>query len=128
MLGAAVGGGGGLVGGVLDMVELELRQHHPRRSDAFAVDSLVIELVAAAPKIRETIAAITALAPTYPENQLVIKRRDGRPAYGSAPSMSWWRPGREIKDPATGNCCARETTPVGKIRLPQRMCARRRGR
>ena len=116
MLGAAVGGGGGLVGGVLDMSSSNFASTILGEATRLAVDSLVIELVAAAPKIRETIAAITALVADVSGNQLVINvGTAGGVRIGTEYVVV--RPGREIKDPATGNVLRRETTPVGKIKI-----------
>jgi curli biogenesis system outer membrane secretion channel CsgG len=116
MLGAAVGGGGGLVGGVLDMSSSNFASTILGEATRLAVDSLVIQLVAAAPKIRETIAAITALVADVSGDQLVINvGTAGGVRIGTAYVVV--RPGREIKDPATGNVLRRETTPVGKIKI-----------
>ncbi|HYT63833.1 MAG TPA: CsgG/HfaB family protein [Gemmatimonadales bacterium] len=116
MLGAAVGGGGGLVGGVLDMSSSNFASTILGEATRLAVDSLVIELAAAAPKIRETIAAITALVADVSGNQLVINvGTAGGVRIGTEYVVV--RPGREIKDPATGNVLRRETAPVGKIKI-----------
>jgi curli biogenesis system outer membrane secretion channel CsgG len=116
MLGAAVGGGGGLVGGVLDMSSSNFASTILGEATRAAVDSLVLELAAEAPKIRENIAAITALVADVSGNQLVINvGTAGGVRIGTEYVVV--RPGREIKDPATGSVLRHETTPVGKIKI-----------
>ena len=116
MLAAAVGGAGGVVGGVLDMSSSNFASTILGEATRLAVDSLVIELGAAAPKIRESIAAITALVADVSGDQLVINvGTAGGVRIGTEYVVV--RPGREIKDPATGNVLRRETAPVGKIKI-----------
>jgi curli biogenesis system outer membrane secretion channel CsgG len=116
MLAAAVGGGGGVLGGVVDMSSSNFASTILGEATRLAVDSLVIELAAAAPKIRETIAAITALVADVSGNQLVINvGTAGGVRIGTEYVVV--RPGREIKDPATGSVLRRVTTPVGKIKI-----------
>ena len=81
-----------------------------------AVDSLVIQLAAAAPKIPETVAPITALVADVSGSELVINvGTTGGVRVGSEYTVV--RPGREIRDPGTGNLLRRATTPVGKIKI-----------
>ena len=81
-----------------------------------AVDSLVIQLAAAAPKIPETVAPITALVADVSGSELVINvGTTGGVRVGSEYAVV--RPGREIRDPGTGKLLRRATTPVGKIKI-----------
>ncbi len=81
-----------------------------------AVDSLVIQLAAAAPKIPETVAPITALVADVSGSELVINAgTTGGVRIGSEYTVV--RPGREIRDPGTGKLLRRATTPVGKIKI-----------
>jgi len=116
MLGAAVGNGGGLLGGVVDLSSSDFANTILGEATRAAVTNLVTELVAAAPKIPETIAAITALVADVSGNQLVTNvGTAGGVRIGTEYVVV--RPGREIKDPATGNVLRRETAPVGKIKI-----------
>lgn len=116
MLAAAVGGGGGLVGGVLDMSSSNFASTILGEATRLAVDSLVMQLAAAAPKIPETVAAITALVADVSGSELVINvGTAGGVKVGAEYAVL--RPGREIKDPATGAVLRRMTTPVGKIKI-----------
>src|SRR2546425_5572298 len=81
-----------------------------------AVDSLVIQLAAAAPKIPETVAPITALVADVSGSELVINvGTTGGVRVGSEYAVV--RPRREIRDPGTGKLLRRATTPVGKIKI-----------
>jgi len=83
-----------------------------------AVDSLVATLAAAAPKIphTETVAVIAALVADVSGNELVINvGTAGGVKVGAEYAVL--RPGREIKDPATGALLRRTTTSVGKIKI-----------
>jgi len=80
------------------------------------VDSVPTKLVAAAPKIEGTVAAISALVADVSGGELVINvgTTNGVRVGAEYPVV---RPGREIKDPATGRVLRRTTTPVGKIKI-----------
>ena len=83
-----------------------------------AVDSLVATLAAAAPKIphTETIAVLAGLVADVSGNELVINvGTTGGVKVGAEYAVL--RPGREIKDPATGNVLRRTTAPVGKMKI-----------
>lgn len=81
-----------------------------------AVDNVVVELAAAAPKIPETAAAIAALVADVSGDQLIINvGTAGGIRVGAEYAVE--RPGREIKDPSTGSVLRRATTPVGKIKI-----------
>lgn len=116
MLAAAVGGAGGLVGGAFDMSSSDFASTILGEATRLAVDSLVIELVAAAPKIPENIVEITGLVADVSGSELVINVGTGSGVKVGA-EYAVLRPGREIKDPATGNVLRRTTTPVGRIKI-----------
>jgi curli biogenesis system outer membrane secretion channel CsgG len=83
-----------------------------------AVTNLVTTLAAAAPKIQETETAVvvSALVADVSGSELIINVGTlGGVKLGSEYAVL--RPGREIKDPATGNVLRRTTTPVGKIKI-----------
>ena len=116
MLAAAVGGGGGVLGGVFDMSSSNFANTILGEATRVAVTDLVTELAAAAPKIPETIAAITALVADVSGSELVINvGTAGGVRIGTEYTVV--RPGREIKDPATGSVLRRVTTPVGKVKI-----------
>src|SRR5881296_2941154 len=115
-LAGAGGGGGGVLGGVLDMSSSDFGSTILGEATRAAVTDLVIALAAAAPKIPETIAAITALVADVTGSELIINvGTAGGVRTGTEYTVV--RPGREIKDPATGSVLRRATTPVGKIKI-----------
>lgn len=83
-----------------------------------AVTNLATTLAAAAPKIpkNETVAVVAALVADVSGSELVINVGTGGGVRVGA-EYAVVRPGREIKDPATGNVLRRVTTPVGKIKI-----------
>ncbi len=127
MLGAVVGAGGGLVGGALDMSNSNFASTILGEATRLSVDSLVTELVAAAPKIRENIAEITGLVADVSGSELVINVGTGSGVKVGA-EYAVLRPGREIKDPATGNVLRRTTTTVGRIKITSALDASAMGR
>src|SRR5439155_24848873 len=83
-----------------------------------AVINLVTTLAAAAPKIpeNETVAVVSALVADVSGSELVINvGTAGGVKVGAEYAVL--RPGREIKDPATGNVLRRTTRPVGKFKI-----------
>jgi len=115
-LAGAGGGGGGVLGGVLDMSSSDFGSTILGEATRAAVTDLVTALAAAAPKIPETIAAITALVADVTGSELIINvGTAGGVRIGTEYTVV--RPGREIKDPATGSVLRRATTPVGKIKI-----------
>ena len=83
-----------------------------------AVDSLVNQLAAAAPNIpeTETVAVVSALVADVSGSELVINvGTAGGVKVGAVYAVL--RPGRDIKDPATGSVLRRTTTPVGQIKI-----------
>src|SRR5437870_7539038 len=83
-----------------------------------AVTNLVTTLAAAAPKIPEyeTVAVVSALVADVSGSELVINLGTAGGVNVGA-EYAVLRPGREIKDPATGNVLRRTTAPVGKIKI-----------
>jgi curli biogenesis system outer membrane secretion channel CsgG len=83
-----------------------------------AVDSLVATLVAAAPKIphTETVAVIAGLVADVSGSELIINVGTASGVKVGA-EYAVMRPGRDIKDPATGAVLRHLTTPVGKIKI-----------
>ncbi|HEY3221060.1 MAG TPA: CsgG/HfaB family protein [Gemmatimonadales bacterium] len=83
-----------------------------------AVTNLVTTLAAAAPKIpeNETVIVISGLVADVSGSELVINVGTARGVKVGA-EYAVLRPGREIKDPATGALLRRTTTPVGKIKV-----------
>ena len=115
-LAGAGGGGGGVLGGVLDMSSSDFGSTILGEATRAAVTDLVTALAAAAPKIPETIAAIIALVADVTGSELIINvGTAGGVRIGTEYTVV--RPGREIKDPATGSVLRRATTPVGKIKI-----------
>ena len=83
-----------------------------------AVTNLVTTLAAAAPKIpeNETVIVISGLVADVTGSELVINVGTARGVKVGA-EYAVLRPGREIKDPATGVVLRRTTTTVGKIKI-----------
>src|SRR6266545_5003436 len=71
-LAGGVAGGGGAVGGVVDMSSSNFGSTILGEATRAAVDSLLTELVAAGPKIEGTVAAISALVADVSGGELVI--------------------------------------------------------
>src|SRR6266513_338681 len=83
-----------------------------------AVLNLATALATAAPKIphTETVTVVAALVADVSGNELVINVGTGGGVKVGA-EYAVLRPGREIKDPATGALLRRTTTSVGKIKI-----------
>jgi hypothetical protein len=77
---------------------------------------MVLQLAAAAPKIPEAAAGVAALVADVSGDQLIINVGTGGGIRVGA-EYSVERPGREIKDPATGSVLRRATTAIGKLRI-----------
>src|ERR1700694_1432373 len=111
--GAAVGGVA--AGGAFDMSSSNFGGTILGEATRLAVDSLVTELVGAAPKIQETVAAISGLVADVAGSELIINvGTTNGVRVGTEYAVT--RPGREIKDPATGRVLRRVTTSVGKLK------------
>jgi curli biogenesis system outer membrane secretion channel CsgG len=81
-----------------------------------AVANLVPTLAAAATRIPETVVVVSALVADVSGSELIINlgTSGGVKVGAEYPVL---RPGREIKDPATGNVLRRTTTPLGRIKI-----------
>ena len=112
--GAAVGGVA--AGGAFDMSSSNFGSTILGEATRLAVDSLVTELVGAAPKIVETVAAISGLVADVAGSELIINVGTSN-GVRVGTEYAVVRPGREIKDPATGRVLRRVTTAVGKIKI-----------
>ena len=81
-----------------------------------AVANLVPTLASAATRIPETVVVVSALVADVSGSELVINvGTSGGVKVGAEYAVL--RPGREIKDPATGNVLRRTTTPLGTIKI-----------
>jgi curli biogenesis system outer membrane secretion channel CsgG len=112
--GAAVGGVA--AGGVVDMGSSNFANTIIGEATRFAVDSLTSELVAAASRIQETKVEIRALVADVSGGEVTINVGTGAGVRIGA-EYDIVRPGREIRDPATGRVLRRTTTPVGKLKV-----------
>jgi curli biogenesis system outer membrane secretion channel CsgG len=112
--GASVGGVA--AGGAFDMSSSNFGSTILGEATRLAVDSLVTELVGASSKMTETVAAISGLVADVSGGELIINvGTTGGVRIGTEYNVV--RPGREIRDPATGRVLRRTTTPVGKIKI-----------
>ena len=112
--GASVGGVA--AGGAFDMSSSNFGNTILGEATRLAVDSLVTELVGASSKMTENVAVISALVADVSGTELIINvGTNGGVRVGTEYSVV--RPGREIKDPATGRVLRRTTTPVGKLKI-----------
>jgi curli biogenesis system outer membrane secretion channel CsgG len=114
--GLAIGGTGAV--GALDMGSSNFANTIIGEATRSAVDSLTTELVDAAPRIPENVVQIQALVADVSGSQLIINvgTSAGVRIGGEYDVL---RPGREIKDPATGRVLRRVTTAVGKLKITQ---------
>ncbi len=112
--GASVGGVA--AGGAFDMSSSNFGNTILGEATRAAVDSLVTELTGSSGRIQETVASISALVADVSGGELVINvGTSGGVRVGAEYPVV--RPGREIRDPATGRVLRRTTTPVGKIKI-----------
>jgi curli biogenesis system outer membrane secretion channel CsgG len=114
--GLAIGGTGGA--GVLDMGSSNFANTIIGEATRLAVDSLTGQLAAAAGGIQETKVEIRALVADVSGGEVTINVGTGAGVRIGA-EYDVVRPGREIKDPATGRVLRRTTTPVGKLKVTQ---------
>lgn len=114
--GLAIGGTGGA--GVLDMGSSNFANTIIGEATRFAVDSLTGQLVSAAGSIQETKVEIRALVADVSGGEVTINVGTGAGVKVGA-EYDVVRPGREIKDPATGRVLRRTTTPIGKLKVTQ---------
>jgi curli biogenesis system outer membrane secretion channel CsgG len=112
--GAAVGGVA--AGGAFDMSSSNFQSTILGEATRLAVDSLLTELVGAATRIQENVATISGLVADVSGEELVINVGTSA-GVRVGTEYAVVRPGREIRDPATGRVLRRTTTPVGKIKI-----------
>jgi curli biogenesis system outer membrane secretion channel CsgG len=112
--GAAVGGVA--AGGAFDMSSSNFQSTILGEATRLSVDSLVTELTAAATRIQETVAVISGLVADVSGDELVINVGTAN-GVRVGTEYAVVRPGREIRDPATGRVIRRTTTPVGKLKI-----------
>jgi len=117
-LGAAGGGNGGAAGGAFTMGSSNFGSTLIGEATNNAVDSLTGQLVAASPKIPESVVAIQALVADVDGKTITINvgSSSGVRVGGTYAVL---RPGREIHDPATGKVIKRTTTSVGQITITE---------
>ncbi len=114
--GLAIGGTGGA--GVLDMGSSNFANTIIGEATRLAVDSLTGQLAAAAGGIQETKVEIRALVADVSGGEVTINVGTGAGVKVGG-EYDVVRPGREIRDPATGRVLRRTTTPVGKLKISQ---------
>lgn len=114
--GVAIGGTG--AAGALDMGSSNFANTIIGEATRSAVDSLTGQLVAAAGGIQETKVEIRALVADVSGGEVTINVGTGAGVKVGA-EYDVVRPGREIRDPATGRVLRRTTTPVGKLKVTQ---------
>ncbi len=112
--GLGVGGVGGV--GAFDMQSSNFAGTIIGEATRAAVDSLTSQVAAAAGRIPETKVAIQALVADVAGNELIINvgTSAGVRVGGEYDVV---RPGREVRDPATGRVLRRITTSVGKLKI-----------
>jgi curli biogenesis system outer membrane secretion channel CsgG len=115
-LGAAGGGGGGAGGGAFNMQSSNFGATIIGEATRNAVDSVSLQLIAGAPKVPQIVLPIQALVADVSGNEIIINvgTSAGVRVGGEYDVV---RPGREIKDPATGKVLKHATTPVGKLKI-----------
>jgi curli biogenesis system outer membrane secretion channel CsgG len=114
--GLAIGGTG--VGGGLDMGSTNFANTIIGEATRAAVDSLTGQLVATSTTIPENVVQIQALVADVSGGEVTINVGTGAGVRVGG-EYSVVRPGREIRDPATGRVLRRVTTAVGKLKITQ---------
>ncbi|HEY6224369.1 MAG TPA: CsgG/HfaB family protein [Gemmatimonadales bacterium] len=114
--GVAVGGTG--AAGVVDMGSSNFANTIIGEATRAAVDSLTGQLVSVAGNIQETKVEVRALVADVSGGEVTINVGTGAGVKVGA-EYDVVRPGREIRDPATGRVLRRTTTPVGKLKVTQ---------
>ncbi|OLC05625.1 MAG: hypothetical protein AUH42_07185 [Gemmatimonadetes bacterium 13_1_40CM_70_11] len=112
--GAAIGGVGGA--GAFDMSSSNFGGTIIGEATRSAVDSLTGQLVAVAPQITETKVEIHALVADVSGTDVIINAGTSAGVKVGA-EYDVLRPGREIRDPATGRVLRRTTANVGKLKV-----------
>ncbi len=114
--GLAIGGVG--AGGVLDMGSTNFANSIIGEATRAAVDSLTGQLVATSTTIPENVVQIQALVADVSGGEVTINVGTGAGVRVGG-EYNVVRPGREIRDPATGRVLRRVTTAVGKLKITQ---------
>jgi curli biogenesis system outer membrane secretion channel CsgG len=114
--GIAIGGTG--VGGGLDMGSTNFANSIIGEATRAAVDSLTGQLVATSTTIPENVVQIQALVADVSGGEVTINVGTGAGVRVGG-EYNVVRPGREIRDPATGRVLRRVTTAVGKLKITQ---------
>lgn len=115
-LAGGAGVGGVAAGGVFDMGSSNFANTIIGEATRAAVDSLTSELVASASRITETKVEIRALVADVSGSEVTINVGTGA-GVRIGGEYAIVRPGREIRDPATGRVLRRTTTPVGTLKI-----------
>ncbi len=118
--GMALGGGLGVGGvgavGAFDMQSSNFAGTIIGEATRAAVDSLTGQVVAAASRVPETKVVIQALVADVAGNDLIINVGTSAGVRVGA-EYDVVRPGREVRDPASGRVLRRITTTVGKLKI-----------
>jgi len=117
MVGGLAIGGTGVAGG-LDMGSSNFANTIIGEATRAAVDSLTGEIVGSSTRIPENVVQIQALVADVSGGEVTINVGTGAGVRVGG-EYSVIRPGREIRDPATGRVLRRVTTPVGKLKITQ---------
>ena len=115
-LAGGAGVGGVAAGGVFDMGSSNFANTIIGEATRAAVDSLTSELVASASRITETKVEIRALVADVSGSEVTINVGTGA-GVRIGGEYAIVRPGREIRDPATGRVLRRTTTAVGTLKI-----------
>ena len=114
LYGAGLGGIG--AGGAIDMGSSNFANTIIGEATKKAADALVAELVGANAKIIQKKVEISGLVADVAGSTITLNVGSGG-GVRNGESYDVLRPGREIKDPATGRVIRRSTTPVGTVKI-----------
>jgi curli biogenesis system outer membrane secretion channel CsgG len=103
-------------GGAFDMQSSNFASTILGEATRLSVDSLLTELVSASSRIEGTVAVIAGLVADVSGGEVTINVGTSK-GVRVGTEYAVVRPGREIKDPATGRVIRRTTTPVGKLKI-----------
>jgi curli biogenesis system outer membrane secretion channel CsgG len=112
------GAGTPLGSGAIDMSSSNFQSTIIGEATKAATDSLLAEVVGAGSKIVARVVSISALVADVSGSEVTISVGASAGVKNGA-SYDVTRPGREIKDPATGRVIRRVTTPVGTLKITQ---------
>jgi len=117
-LGGVGAGGGGFGAGGIDMGSSNFQETIIGEATRKAVDDLTAQLVTQAAKVQATKVTIDGLIADAGGGAIVINVGKGA-GVTLGMRLAVERPGREIKDPATGKVLRKITTPVGEIEVTE---------